>query len=368
MSSATNKSATNKSAHKNAAVESDSESDWSSTTSESESVGPEPGATVQVEYKGTTWSGTVAKTASAVPTDVVPLVVTGADGSAPVQAVWCRIADEAVTAVSRGECRKLLSDIVGKTAKTDAPSAADIAACQRIFGTVYPVQVVGVDGAAAKDADIPIPSEEALSGDAQPVVSFRVGKQVYKGVEVPFASGVRADGVIAVAINDAPATSTSVYWLTTDVNGKRMPVTVTESRKLMRLLLARNFSHDGPTDADVADCIAACGVSCPAQLFDAKNRNIKAKQRRGGGGAAAAAAAGGGGGGGGGGGAPAGGASVVKRPRPVGSESASKKAKAVAAAPASSSGPVTVSFTGTVDDLMPIMTAYKQFAVCGASK
>jgi hypothetical protein len=29
---------------------------------------------------------------------------------------------------------------------------------------------------------------------------------------------------------------------------------------------------------------------------------------------------------------------------------------------------VTVSFTGTVDDLMPIMTAYKQFAVCGASK
>lgn len=359
-------SATNKSAHKNAsadaAAESDSESDWSSTTSESESVGPESGATVQVEYKGTTWSGTVAKTASAVPTDVVPLVVTDADGSAPVQAVWCRIVDEVVTAVSRGECRKLLSDIVGKTAKTDAPSAADIAACQRIFGTVYPVQVVGVDGAVTKDTDKPVPSEEASSSDAQPVVSFRVGKQVHKGVEVPFTSGARADGVIAVAINDASATSTSVYWLTADVNGKRIPVTVTESRKLMRLLLARNFSHDGPTDADVADCIAACGVSCPAQLFDAKNRNTKAKQRRGGGGAAAAA-------GGGGGGAPAaGGTSVVKRSRPVGPESASKKAKAVAATPASSSGPVTVSFTGTVDNLMPIMTAYKQFAVCGAPK
>lgn len=356
-------SGTEKSAHKDTPGDSDaeSESDWSSTDSDIEPVRPEPGATVQVEYKGVTWSGTVATTLPAVPTDVVPLATTGPGGSNQVRAVWCRAGDGVMTALSRGECRKLLGDIVGKSAKTDTPSAADVSACQRVFGTVYPVQVVGVDGPVSKGADTSAPSDEPASDAAPSVVSFRVGKQTHKGVEVPFTTGSRADGVIAVAINNAAATSTSVYWITTDVNGKRVPVTVTESRKMMRLLLERNFSHDGPTDADVADCVAACGVSCPAQLFDAKNRNTKAKQRRGAVGVSAGAADAGGGT-----------SSAAKRPRPAaGTESASKKAKPVSASSESSApsepaaascGPVTVSFTGSVDDLLPIMTAYKKFA------
>lgn len=316
-----------------------SESDWSSTASESEMVRPESGTAVQVEYKSTTWQGVVVSALPQVPSDVVLVAVTASDEVASDQFIWCRPDGKTFAALSRGECRKLLADVIGKSAKTDTPSAADIAACEKMFGTGYPIQVVGVNASPAGSV-----TAEPLSGDSVPDITFRVGKQTLTGVVVPFTTGARADGVVAVAVNGAAATSSSVYWLTTDVNNKRVPVTVTESRKLMRLLLTKSLSSDGPSSSDVADCIAACGVSCPAQLFDAKNRNTKAKQRRSTAGASAA-----------------GGGAAAKRPRPE-EVAVPPPKKTKGAIKSDLRGPVTISFTGDVDQLMPIMTAYKSLS------
>lgn len=316
-----------------------SESDWSSTSSESESARPESGTAVEVEYKSTVWQGVVVPALPQVPPDVVLVAVTKSEEGASDQFVWCRLDGKTFVALSRGECRKLLGDVIGKAAKTETPSASDVAACEAAFGTGYPLQVVGVSASSGDAAAAETPSSEPVSD-----ITFRVGKQTLTGVVVPFTTGARADGVVAVAVNGAAATSSSVYWLTTDVNDKRVPVTVTESRKLMRLLLSKNFSSDGPSSSDVADCIAACGVSCPAQLFDAKNRNTKAKQRRSTVGASAAS-----------------GGAAAKRSRPE--EAAVPSAKTPKTAMKSDAcGRVTVSFSGSVDELMPIMTAYKSLS------
>ena len=249
-----------------------SESDWD-TSADEEVVYPLPaaGSTVTVSYKGTKYSGTVVEPSSSIPSDIVPVTVKSLPASSEPRALWCRNNDGALAPLTRGECRKLVQEFIGKSAKTDTPSDADTAACCTVFGTCYPIQMRTETSTA---------SGSASATPADNTVQFKVGKQAMVGTILSMEASSCPPGIIAAAVNGGSASSSSVYWLVDDANKKKVPMTVTDARKILKTVLGRPLEQDGPTDEDTADCIAACGVACPAQLYEAKIRNDRAKAKR----------------------------------------------------------------------------------------
>ena len=253
-------------------AQSDSESDWS--TSDGEVIGPrvDAGTECRATYKGVEYVGTSAAVSNDVPLDIVPF--TTADGVA----VWCRDPGNGeLVALSRGECRKLVADIIGKGVKAVLSCDADIAACGVSFGTPFPIQMK-LSASAAVPGDSTASGDAA--GDAAAKVTFRYNKQHLTGTKVSFTPRSPVDGAVAVMVSaDA---GDGVYWVlpTSGVVGKWTAMTVTESKRAVKAVLGRALGSDGPSAADDDACRAACGTVCPVQLHDARLRNERAKQKR----------------------------------------------------------------------------------------
>jgi len=236
-----------------------SASDWSSSGDEDAVVSP---AKHTVVYKGISYVGTAAACDNSVPSDVVSLLIAGKSGKS-AKALWCRDpGNGALVPLSRSECRKLATDVIGKSAKADTPSRADVVACGLMFGTPFPLQM---------NVSEKVP-KQAASLDA---VTFKYSKQTIVGTLVDGKESVLPDGVVGVDVAGA------VYWLSGVLtDGAKVALTVTEARKAFRHVVGRQLVADGPTDEDNQDCIEACGLKCPAQLYDAKARNDRAKAKR----------------------------------------------------------------------------------------
>lgn len=251
----------------------DSESDWSTSGDEQVVSACLAGTAISVTYKGSDLSGTVGKKASTAPDDFVPIVLP-ASASGPVRGIWCRVvgsSSDDVEPMSRGDCRRLMTDLISKPPKTGLPSATDVDACVAVFGTVYPLQL-SVDPTSA--------TAVSDASSARRTIQFKCGKQTVVGTAIPFSNGARDDGIVAVCAGTATLESRDVYWVVQDVNAKWIPVTVTDCRKLMKGVLGHAISSDGPSPQDASDCMKACGVTCPGQLYDALHRNSKAKAKR----------------------------------------------------------------------------------------
>ena len=264
------------------------ESDWSSSDGESLVRRVTEGTKCTATYKGTKYSGKATAISDDVPDDIVPFVT--ADGVA----VWCRDpGDGVLIALSRGECRKLAAEIIGKTAKSDSPTDSDIAACGVMFGTPFPIQMKPVESkffetpsSSEKTAPAKATAEQSASSEAaetaasEPTkMSFKYNKQHLSGTVVPFTSQWEgSDAITAVSVDSKEG----VYWITASQvdSSKHVAMTVTDAKRAVKSALGRAISADGPLPADDEACKEACGTPCPIQLHDARARNERAKQKR----------------------------------------------------------------------------------------
>jgi len=248
---------------------SDDESDWSTSDAETLVQRTEVGTAGTVTYKGTVHKGKVAPVSDEVPSDIVPLQT--CDGVA----VWCRDpGDGTFVSLSRSECRKVAVEVLGKGAKSDAPTDADIAACIRAFGTGFPVQMK-----AASTGPAVAPPKAAA---AEQTVEFKYNKQQLSGVLVSFAPNNPGANIRAVNVASKGTTSGGVFWVTPALSGpvKHTAMTVTEAKRAVKSVLGRSLGVDGPSASDDQACIDRCGTPCPVQLHDARVRNERAKHKR----------------------------------------------------------------------------------------
>lgn len=257
---------------------SDSESDWSSSENESVIERTTIGTPCSVEYKGVTYSGKSCKVSDDVPSDIVTFK------TSDNIAVWCRDpGDGDLIALSRSECRKLATDIIGKTAKADVPTASDIAACGVSFGTPFPVQM---KSSTVVHSDTATKSEKqtgADSDESDEVVTFKYNKQQLTGKKISLTRQLdNGPEITAVEVESKNGTGGDVYWVvaSSSDSAKKVAMTVTDAKRAVKSFIRYAIGTDGPTKTDDEKCKDACGTPCPTQLHDARARNERAKQKR----------------------------------------------------------------------------------------
>lgn len=270
------------------------ESDWSSSDCESVVQRIEEGTECSATYKGTKYAGKATATSNDVPTDVVPFLT--AEGVA----VWCRDpGDGVLVPLSRGECRKMAADVIGKSAKSESPTESDIAACGVMFGTPFPVQMKPAESKSVaekpkdeskivKDSKESKESKhtnndrsETVPDSVEETVAFKYNKQQLSGKKISFTKKwIGSADIIAVSV-DQKGTA-GVFWVVKSASdsSKMVAMTVTDAKKTLKTILGKAIGVDGPTSDDDDACKTACGTPCPVQLHDARARNERAKQKR----------------------------------------------------------------------------------------